>query len=449
MCVGLLHADAVDLVLGLHGALDQLGRVGCACTTEFFATNEILDWDEESWDGELATLPVQLQALVARMKLLQTSAGLKWCDCPDFPAPFRLRAIIKALHSVLVQFPDRRAPFVYTSFCSGKLLQDYIMVMMLVALGYQHVIVNIIDLDYKGVQGKLNIHGFEDNRSENIFRDVNVWARKSFVLALQRCPFVHVYGFESIYQYIEYAKAHVQPSVSLMMLIDCGGVFELWSDAPEAVDYDKIAQEDPPAFDLFLAYWKSRMQDPVKLAAKIQERKTQWVKECMDKKEAIIQSHLAPTAYQNNVLLIRAQPYSARLLGGIMLPWLGGDPIIYDRLEIVDNERKSIISRICAAGVQSNACDLLRQQASGVTSMQHLIQKFDAARYRGDRLALRTDPFLGLFDAAAALLNPKGIMIWTDFNSKTVHRIVLNGDKNVTQQVSVEWRNFLNERKLK
>jgi len=69
---------------------------------------------------------------------------LDFCACEAVPIEKRVQLILKQLNEVVRRFPDKSAKFVHTAFAEEKLLQTYLLIEMLLFLGYYNVKVNLI-----------------------------------------------------------------------------------------------------------------------------------------------------------------------------------------------------------------------------------------------------------------------------------------------------------------
>lgn len=88
--------------------------------------------------------------LIKLIDSLQKDAhGLSWCNCAQAPAHLRIRLALEVFDRVVRQFPDAAQKLAYTSYASGKLLQDIIIIAGLIELGYANLIIHLIDLAYE------------------------------------------------------------------------------------------------------------------------------------------------------------------------------------------------------------------------------------------------------------------------------------------------------------
>lgn len=79
----------------------------------------------------------------------RTLRGLTWCGCAQAPFPMRIRLAMRVLDTTVRRFSRTDEKLVYTAHGSGKLLQDFIIIAGLIELGYSHLAINIIDIEYE------------------------------------------------------------------------------------------------------------------------------------------------------------------------------------------------------------------------------------------------------------------------------------------------------------
>lgn len=107
---------------------------------------------EESWTS--AALPLQLQALKEDIKgtlihfFIERELRdlMTVCDCVE-PAD-RISFIIVVAHQIMQKFPKPDSKIVITSFASGLLLQEYLLLRLLSSHGYNNITANFIDTGF-------------------------------------------------------------------------------------------------------------------------------------------------------------------------------------------------------------------------------------------------------------------------------------------------------------
>lgn len=78
---------------------------------------------------------------------------MDYCSC--ISQDTRVHFADNVVKHITQKFPDRAMNLVYTSFASGHLLQDFMIIGRLLKLGYTHITVNLIDNTYPTVYGRI------------------------------------------------------------------------------------------------------------------------------------------------------------------------------------------------------------------------------------------------------------------------------------------------------
>jgi len=166
---------------------------------------------------ELTELPektVITELIAIMLKEFIENKELDWCACHAIA--IRIEYMLRILADFTKAYPgegERSKVITYTSLASGSLMQDYIMVRLLLALGYENLNVHLVDVLYQ--EGSLEGWPADPKKAiEGAMR-----ALESFKKLLGKYSSVTIRNFNDIYGYAEQLKAEKQ-SIDILSMFD-------------------------------------------------------------------------------------------------------------------------------------------------------------------------------------------------------------------------------------
>lgn len=151
-------------------------------------------------------------------KISQEKNGLSWCNCDQAPAPQRIRLALKVLDRVVRQYPECSQKLVYTSYASGKLLQDFIIIAGLIELGYSCLEINVIDIAYERKRQDLSCL-----YAQIVFeQQIRKILRSKQEQDLSYNPSVKISSYHNVYDYLEKARRGLVEKSHILIMVDPG-----------------------------------------------------------------------------------------------------------------------------------------------------------------------------------------------------------------------------------
>lgn len=151
-------------------------------------------------------------------KIIHEQHGLSWCNCDQAPAPQRIRLALKVFDRVVRQYPDCSQKIVYTSYASGKLLQDLIIIAGLIELGYSRLVINVIDIAYERKRQDLSCLYAQIVFGQQIRKILNSKQQQDSSYN----PTVEISSYHNVYDYIEKARRGLVEKSHILIMVDPG-----------------------------------------------------------------------------------------------------------------------------------------------------------------------------------------------------------------------------------
>jgi hypothetical protein len=229
---------------------------------------EVTGWNQPEQEDVLKeVLGRMLAATLAELIVKDVSESLDWCTCT---AEYRrITLALLMVNEIREKFQNPTERIVYTSFASGNLLQDYVILSELL-LSHNNILVNLIDLNYpdipalakKNLKEKVakNLHKLEmKSRQENAEMIDSFKVKIAQVISTRKFgnnknPHFDVNVYQNAYEYISRAKTNPQEKSNVLLMVDPS----VFSYAIE--DYSSMAnvinvwidQEIKPVFNVYL-----------------------------------------------------------------------------------------------------------------------------------------------------------------------------------------------------
>src|SRR5260221_9089775 len=178
--------------------------------------------------------------------LKDVSESLEWCTCT---AEYkRIALALLMVNEIREKFQNPNERIVYTSFASGSLLQDYVILSELL-LSHNNILVNLIDLEYpdvpalakKNLKAKeaRNLHILEmKTRQENAEMIDSFKVKIAQIISTRRWanklknPHFDVSVYQNAYTYISRAKTNPQEKSNVLLMVDVYAVPSAIEDFP-------------------------------------------------------------------------------------------------------------------------------------------------------------------------------------------------------------------------
>jgi hypothetical protein len=191
---------------------------------------------------------------------------LDWCTCT---AEYkRITLALLMVNEILEKFPNKNERIVYTTFASGDLLQDYVVLNELL-LSHINIVVNLIDLDNPDIfaLAKKNLRK-EEPHSLHMLEMKNQQERADVIDAFKVKMAQIISGkksngeryhfdvnlYQNAYEYIYRVKANPQEKSNILLMVDPGAGIGGVADFPSLSNVINvwIDQEIVPVFTIYL-----------------------------------------------------------------------------------------------------------------------------------------------------------------------------------------------------
>lgn len=149
--------------------------------------------------------------------IIRMPQGLSWCGCDQAPPSLRIYVALKILDNVLHHY-SQSYPLVYTSYASGKLLQDFIVIAGLIELGYSAILINIIDIAYEKKRQDLAALCAQAVFIQQIRNRLHAKKQKdaSYVSDFK------IASYHNVYDYLEEIRRGVAVKSDILLMVDPG-----------------------------------------------------------------------------------------------------------------------------------------------------------------------------------------------------------------------------------
>lgn len=191
-------------------------QVNCQWFDQHFPALFQKDKIEAANDKSNDRLIIRLFKLI--YELLKEPYGLSWCSCNQAPISLRIQLAFEVFDCVIRKFPNTDQRLVYTSYASGKLLQDIVVIAGLIELGYKNVTINLIDLVYdRSRRSAIGLY------APVLFRKFirNLIEKKYSKQALD-ILYYDVVTYGDVYDYIQDIQLGVAFKSNIILLVDPG-----------------------------------------------------------------------------------------------------------------------------------------------------------------------------------------------------------------------------------
>ncbi len=195
--------------------------------------------------------------------LKDISKPLDWCTCT---AEYkRITLALLLINEIREKFPNKNDRIVYTSFASGSLLQDYVVLSELL-LSHTNFLVNFIDLEYPDIPALIkkdlsteyprDLHMLEMKNKQETANMIDSFKIKMAQVMSERGLDYNfdVDIYQNIYQYIASAQKNTDEKSNIMILVDPSvGSFGM-ANFPSLANVINvwIDQEKVPVFTIYL-----------------------------------------------------------------------------------------------------------------------------------------------------------------------------------------------------
>lgn len=199
--------------------------------------------------------------------LKDVSEPLEWCTCT---AEYkRIALALLMVNEIREKFQNPNERIVYTSFASGNLLQDYVILSELL-LSHNNILVNLIDLEYPDVPALAkknlkekeahNLHILEmKTRQENAEMIDSFKVKIAQIISTRRFgnkknPHFDVNVYQNAYTYISRAKTNSQEKSNVLVMVDPSVFSYAIADYPSMANVINvwIDQEIKPVFNVYV-----------------------------------------------------------------------------------------------------------------------------------------------------------------------------------------------------
>jgi len=232
-----------------------------------FPTSLIKFDQPEQADVLKEVLGRMIVATLIELILKDVSEPLDWCTCT---AEYkRITLALLMVNEIREKFQNPNEHIVYTSFASGSLLQDYVILSELL-LSHNNILVNLIDLEYpeipalakKDLKGQEahNLHMLEmKSRQESAEMIDSFKVKIAQVISTRKFgnnknPHFDVNVYQNAYDYISRAKTNPQEKSNVLVMVDPSIFSFAIEDFPSLANVINvwIDKEEKPVFTLYL-----------------------------------------------------------------------------------------------------------------------------------------------------------------------------------------------------
>jgi hypothetical protein len=227
-------------------------------------------FDQQKKDLQEQMLKSMLERMITNalieVLLQDVSEPLDWCTCT---AEYkRITLALLLVNETREKFPNKNQRIVYTSFASGFLLQDYVILSELL-LSHTNILVNLIDLEYPNIPALAkkdlskkktrDLHMLEMKTKQESAHMIDSFKVKIAQIISERRSNYGDYNFEvniyqNAYEYIARVQKNPTEKSNILILVDPS----VWSfgmaDFPSLANVINIFidQEKTPVFTLYL-----------------------------------------------------------------------------------------------------------------------------------------------------------------------------------------------------
>lgn len=203
---------------------------------------------------------------LVELLLQDVSESLYWCTCT---AEYkRITLAVLVVNEVREKYPDKNQRIVYTSFASGNLMQDYVILSELL-VSHTNVLVNLIDLEYPDIpalakkdldiRNPHDLHVVEMKNRQEQADIIDSFKIKMAQIVSTKQAIGTNYNFEvsvyqSAYEYIARVQKNPDEKSNILILVDPNvGSFGI-ADFPSLANVINVwvDQEKAPVFTLYL-----------------------------------------------------------------------------------------------------------------------------------------------------------------------------------------------------
>ena len=230
-----------------------------------------IKFDEKTKTTQEQILKGLLERMIAsaliELILQDVGESLSWCEChAEYK---RITLALLLVNEIREKFPNKNQRIVYTSFASGTLLQDYVVLGELL-LSHTNILVNFIDLDYPDIlpalakkdlrsEGPNSLHMLEMKTKQESADMIDSFKVKIAQIISEKGSSSVDYNFEvkiyhNAYEYIKRVQNYSDEKSNILIMVDPStGSFGI-EDFPSLANVINvwINQEDFPVFTLYL-----------------------------------------------------------------------------------------------------------------------------------------------------------------------------------------------------